>query len=129
MRQGDLFARPRRRTGLEGTIDVVVCNPPYISSGRLAGDRAALLEHEPREAFDGGPYGLTIHQRVHEGSAAASSSRAAGCCSRSALGQERQIKLLFQRARAYEAIGLAPNAAGDAARGVRTGARPDASSG
>ena len=50
--------RPGRRLDLEGTIDVVVCNPPYISTGRLAGDRAALLEHEPREAFDGGPYGL-----------------------------------------------------------------------
>ena len=38
----------------EGTIDLVVCNPPYISQAKLAGERAALLENEPREAFDGG---------------------------------------------------------------------------
>ena len=63
VRQGDLFAG-FAGDALEGTIDVVVCNPPYISTGRLAADRATLLDHEPREAFDGGPYGLTIHQRV-----------------------------------------------------------------
>jgi len=49
---------------LEGTIDVVVCNPPYISTGRLTRDRAALLTHETRAAFDGGPYGVSIFQRV-----------------------------------------------------------------
>jgi release factor glutamine methyltransferase len=33
--QGDLFA-PLVGQGLEGTIDVIVCNPPYISTGKLA---------------------------------------------------------------------------------------------
>ena len=37
--------------------------PPYISQAKLAGERAGLLANEPREAFDGGPYGLSIHQR------------------------------------------------------------------
>src|SRR5262245_8494020 len=49
---------------LEGTIDAVVCNPPYISTGKLGAESAGLLEHEPREAFDGGTYGIAIHQRV-----------------------------------------------------------------
>lgn len=61
--QGDLFENIRHQ-GLEGMVDMVVCNPPYISSGRLTADRAHLLEHEPREAFDGGPYGIAIHQRL-----------------------------------------------------------------
>ena len=61
--QGDLFTALEGK-GLERTIDLIVCNPPYISTGRLGADRSALLEHEPREAFDGGPYGLSIHQRV-----------------------------------------------------------------
>ena len=61
--QGDLFAA-LAGLQLEGTVDVIVCNPPYISTGRLAADRASLLKHEPREAFDAGPYGLAIHQRV-----------------------------------------------------------------
>ena len=60
--QGDLFAP--LDPGLQGAIDLVVCNPPYISSGRLARDRAELLVNEPREAFDGGPFGISIQQRV-----------------------------------------------------------------
>ena len=51
--QGDLFdaiSDPE----LTGSVDLVVCNPPYISSGRLAGERAGLLLREPRRAFDGG---------------------------------------------------------------------------
>ena len=45
-------------------VDLVVANPPYISTGRLATDRAHLLESEPREAFDGGPYGISILQGI-----------------------------------------------------------------
>lgn len=61
--QGDLFA-PLADHDLEGRVDLVVCNPPYISTGRLAKDRAHLLADEPREAFDGGPYGIAILQRI-----------------------------------------------------------------
>src|SRR5262249_40197368 len=59
--QGDLLG-PLEGLRLEGTIDVVVCNPPYISTARL--NERTDLTHEPREAFDGGPYGLTVVQRV-----------------------------------------------------------------
>jgi release factor glutamine methyltransferase len=110
VRQGDLFAG-LAADGLEGTIDVVVCNPPYISSGRLAGDRAALLTHEPREAFDGGPYGLTIHQRVLK-EALPFLKPGGWLLFEIGEGQDRQITHLFQRARAYEDIGLAQNALG-----------------
>ena len=100
--QGDLFAG-LADLGLEGTIDALVCNPPYISTGRLDKDRAALLEHEPVEAFDGGPYGLTIHQRViKEG---VSFLRPGGLLSfEFGLGQERQIQLLFRRAKQYDGV-------------------------
>jgi release factor glutamine methyltransferase len=63
VRCGDLFHALAGQE-LEGQIDVVVCSPPFISTGRLAKDRAYLLAHEPREAFDAGPYGVAIHQRV-----------------------------------------------------------------
>jgi release factor glutamine methyltransferase len=108
--QGDLFA-PLAGLGLEGTIDVVVCNPPYISTGRLSTDRASLLDHEPREAFDGGPYGLTIHQRVMR--EALPFLRPGGwLLFEFGLGQEKQVKLLFERARAYEQIELVADASG-----------------
>jgi release factor glutamine methyltransferase len=115
VRQGDLFAGLADAgpggASLDGTIDVIVCNPPYISTGRLSGDRAGLLEHEPREAFDGGPYGLTIHQRVLK-EALPLLKPGGWLLFEIGEGQDRQIALLFQRARAYDSIDLARNAAG-----------------
>jgi release factor glutamine methyltransferase len=100
--QGDLFA-PLQTAGLEGKIDLVVCNPPYISTARLTKDRAALLEREPREAFDGGPYGLTIHQRVIK-EALTFLKPAGALLFEIGLGQERQVSHLFDRSRAYHAV-------------------------
>lgn len=109
--QGDLFAG-LAGLGLEGSIDVVVCNPPYISQGKLASDRAELLEHEPREAFDGGPYGLSIQQRVVK--EALPFLRPGGILLfEIGLGQERQVKMLFERMKAYEDIRLVSNNAGE----------------
>lgn len=109
--QGDLFAG-FAGLGLEDGIDVVICNPPYISQGKLAADRAELLEHEPREAFDGGPYGLSIQQRVVK--EALPFLRPGGTLLfEIGLGQERQVKMLFDRTRAYEDIRLVTNAAGE----------------
>ena len=100
--QGDLFA-PLAGQGLELSIDLVVCNPPYISTGRLGADRATLLVHEPREAFDGGPYGLTIHQRVMK-EALAFLRPGGRIAFEIGLGQEKQVTLLFGRARGYDEI-------------------------
>lgn len=109
--QGDLFAG-LAGLGLEGSVDAVVCNPPYISQGKLATDRAELIEHEPREAFDGGPYGLSIHQRVVKD--ALPFLRPGGVLLfEVGLGQERQVKMLFDRMKAYEDIRFVANAEGD----------------
>ena len=109
--QGDLFGG-LAGLGIEGAIDAVVCNPPYISQGKLATDRAELLDHEPREAFDGGPYGLSIQQRVVK--EALPFLRPGGILLfEIGLGQDRQVKMLFDRAKVYEDIQLAANAAGE----------------
>jgi release factor glutamine methyltransferase len=108
---GDLFA-PLADRGLEGTIDLVVCNPPYISTGRLSKDRAALLEHEPREAFDGGPYGLTIHQRVIK--EALPFLRPGGLLMfEIGVGQERQVKHLIDRSKSYGDVDTRMDAASE----------------
>lgn len=62
--RGDLFSALGGAAGLACKVDLVVSNPPYISTSRLESEKSHLLESEPREAFDGGPYGLTIHQRL-----------------------------------------------------------------
>lgn len=109
--QGDLFAG-LAGFSLEGSIDAVVCNPPYISQGKLATDRAVLLKHEPREAFDGGPYGISIHQRVVK--EALPFLRPGGALLfEIGLGQDRQVRILFDRTKAYEDIRFAANAAGE----------------
>lgn len=58
---GDLFAALPGDT-FRRQFDLIVCNPPYISSGKL--EQSDLLQHEPRVAFDGGPFGLSIISRL-----------------------------------------------------------------
>lgn len=98
--QGDMFA-PLAGRDLEGAIDLVVANPPYISTRRLVdGDRAYLLENEPREAFDGGPYGIALHQRlISESPVFLKSGGWLGF--EFGVGQERQIAALLKRSRAF----------------------------
>lgn len=97
--QGDLFA-PLAALGLEGEVDIIACNPPYISEARLGKDKAHLLEREPREAFDAGPYGLSIHQRVVR--EAPRFLKVGGkLLFEVGLGQERQVVKLLERAKAY----------------------------
>ena len=100
--QSDLFTALHGR-GLEGTIDMVVCNPPYISSGRLARDRAVLLTHEPRAAFDGGPYGVSIFQRVVR-DALVFLKPGGLLLFEIGAGQERQVAALFERSGGYTRI-------------------------
>jgi release factor glutamine methyltransferase len=97
--QGDMFAS-LEGAGLEGAVDLIVANPPYISTSRLLeGDRVHLLAHEPREAFDGGPYGITLHMRlINEAPAFLKSGGWLGF--EFGLGQDRQIGALLKRSRA-----------------------------
>lgn len=113
--QGDLFAALPAE--LAGTIDVIVCNPPYISTGKLAGERAPLLRFEPRAAFDAGPYGLAIHQRVIQ-AAPALLAPGGWLIMEHGLGQQRQIEALLGRAAAFDAHDFLLDGAG-VARAVR----------
>lgn len=100
--QGDLFSGLADQR-LAGNVDLVICNPPYISTTRLAGDRAHLLEAEPREAFDGGPYGISIMQRLV--SEALPFLKDGGWLAfEFGAGQERQAGLLLRRTKSYSQI-------------------------
>jgi release factor glutamine methyltransferase len=48
---------------LRGSLDLVVSNPPYISSGEMEGLDRQVLDWEPRLALEAGPSGL---EAVHE---------------------------------------------------------------
>ena len=62
-RSGDLLA-PFETDEFLGRLDLLTCNPPYISSGKVAAMAAEISAHEPRLAFDGGPLGVTILMRL-----------------------------------------------------------------
>jgi release factor glutamine methyltransferase len=99
---GDLFA-PLGQFNLENSVDAVVCNPPYIASSRLGSDRAYLTAYEPLEAFDGGPFGLRLQQRLI--SEAVPMLKPGGCLLfEFGAGQDRQVRKLFDRAGKYGSI-------------------------
>jgi release factor glutamine methyltransferase len=60
---GDLFA-PFDTTEYTGQIDLIICNPPYISSARVDQMPREIAAFEPRLAFDGGPFGVRILTRL-----------------------------------------------------------------
>jgi release factor glutamine methyltransferase len=45
-------------------VDLLVCNPPYISSKKVDVMPNEIINFEPRLAFDGGPLGIRILQRL-----------------------------------------------------------------
>ena len=62
-RTGDLLA-PFDDEDFLGRVDVLTCNPPYISSGKVGQMAEEISAHEPRLAFDGGPFGVAILMRL-----------------------------------------------------------------
>ncbi len=63
LRAGDLLA-PFETPEHLGQVDLLTCNPPYISSARTTEMATEISAHEPRLAFDGGPLGVRILQRL-----------------------------------------------------------------
>ncbi|NGP53684.1 HemK/PrmC family methyltransferase [Thioalkalivibrio sp. XN8] len=62
-RCGDLLA-PFETGEFLGRVDMITCNPPYISSGRVEQMPGEISRHEPRLAFDGGPFGVGIIRKL-----------------------------------------------------------------
>lgn len=58
------FLEPLNNEAVRGQVDLLVCNPPYISSGKLKGMPEEIIAREPSLAFDGGPFGIRILQRL-----------------------------------------------------------------
>lgn len=108
VRQGDLF-QGLPEAELAGKVDLVVCNPPYISTGRL--EERTDLTAEPRLAFDGGPYGLSIHQRVTK-DALALLKPGGVLAFEFGLGQDRQLRIVIDRARGYDGLAFFENEEG-----------------
>jgi release factor glutamine methyltransferase len=61
---GDLFEACNSDNDFASDIDLIVCNPPYISSGKVPKMKAEISENEPVLAFDGGMLGTRIILRL-----------------------------------------------------------------
>ncbi len=65
VKHGDLFSAFEKEEYYENT-DLIVCNPPYISSTKVAKMNMEISAHEPVLAFDGGMFGFKIIQKLIE---------------------------------------------------------------
>lgn len=61
--QGDMFAAFENDKHYLN-IDLIVCNPPYISTSKVTKMNAEIASHEPSLAFDGGMFGTKIIQSL-----------------------------------------------------------------
>jgi len=51
-------------TALDGTYEVVVANPPYVTAGDIAALAPEIARYEPRMALDGGDDGLGAYRAI-----------------------------------------------------------------
>ena len=64
--QSDLFLN-FESASFWGKIDLIVCNPPYISTSKVSKMPSEIADNEPSMAFDGGMIGLKVIQKlIHE---------------------------------------------------------------
>jgi len=59
---GDLFEPLPER--LRGTLDIILCNTPYVPSSEIGMLPPEARDHEPLAALDGGTDGLDVQRRV-----------------------------------------------------------------
>ena len=52
---------------VEGSFDLVVANPPYLSAADMAALSPEVRDHDPAPALDGGPDGLSAYRRIVPG--------------------------------------------------------------
>ncbi|MCK4427097.1 MAG: peptide chain release factor N(5)-glutamine methyltransferase, partial [candidate division Zixibacteria bacterium] len=64
---GDLF-EPLKNKNLEGQIDCVVSNPPYVSKDELETLPREIKDYEPIVALESTEEGIFFHEKIIEGS-------------------------------------------------------------
>lgn len=63
LKQGDLFEAFEYEEYYE-TFDLIVCNPPYITTAGVPKMTNEISDHEPSVAFDGGTFGINLVKRL-----------------------------------------------------------------
>jgi len=63
VREGD-FLQPFASERFFKKVDLLTCNPPYISTTKVTEMNSEISDHEPDLAFDGGPFGIKILRKL-----------------------------------------------------------------
>lgn len=109
-RRGDLF-EPFRRTGLEGTVDFILTNPPYVGDAGLPGLMPEVRDHEPRTALTAGPDALAVHRRLMR--ECPDFLKPGGhLIAEIGLGQEAALRVLYAGQARLEPVAFQPDLAG-----------------
>ncbi|MBN2070841.1 MAG: peptide chain release factor N(5)-glutamine methyltransferase [Candidatus Krumholzibacteriota bacterium] len=99
---GNLFD-PIDREGVEGKVDLVVCNPPYIPTSSLEKLDSSITGFEPVVALDAGAYGIDIFRRLLAESPVY--LRPGGALAfEIGAGQDKIVTRLFKKSGFYEKI-------------------------
>jgi release factor glutamine methyltransferase len=107
---GDLFEAFETPAFL-GAVDLVVCNPPYITSAKVGKLPREIGEHEPRAAFDGGPLGVGIILRLMK-IAPLFLRPGSHLCFEVGVGQGEHVLRLLERSPRYGHVEGVPDQAG-----------------
>jgi release factor glutamine methyltransferase len=110
-RTGDLL-EPFREESFFYNVDLLTCNPPYISSKKLETMPAEIISHEPKLAFDGGPFGIKILQKLIK-EAPDFLKRDGWLAFEVGLGQGAPMKKSLERNPAYKAVESVNDEAGE----------------
>ncbi|MET0356853.1 MAG: HemK family protein methyltransferase [Cellvibrio sp.] len=51
---------------MQGEVDIITCCPPYITSAKVKNMAQEIAQHEPEEAFNAGPFGLSVFNQLIE---------------------------------------------------------------
>ncbi len=61
--EGDLFG-PLEELDINGQVDIIVTNPPYVSSGDFSTLQPEVRDYEPKTALLAGPDGIQVQRRI-----------------------------------------------------------------
>jgi len=93
-------------------ISMIICNPPYISEAKVVQLADEIIQHEPSQAFNGGPLGLSILTRLVKESAEYLAGQGWVCCE-VGLGQGKWLAQRFERTNAYRRVITVPDINGE----------------
>ena len=108
---GDLFA-PFETDEIFECVDMVTCNPPYISAARLGQMPKEIVGFEPRMAFDGGPFGVSVLTRLVR-EAPRFLKPDSWLCFEVGLGQGQSLERILRKTPDYSAVQVATDEQGE----------------